>query len=45
MNPYWEDVKVMSFLGSSPDRPSDFRLNCRFLKEVFYNLMRQEGGR
>lgn len=45
MNVYWEELKGLSLTGSEPAMSSNFRLNIRFLKEVFYNLMRKEGGR
>jgi hypothetical protein len=45
LNVYWQELEGLSLTGSSPEMSSDFRLNIRFLKEVFYNLMRKEGGR
>ncbi len=45
LNSKWDEVTLIAVSTSKPGLPSDFRLNCRLLKEVLYNLLRKEGDR
>ena len=45
LNSKWAEVTLIAVSTSKPGLPSDFRLNCRLLKEALYNLLRKEGDR